>query len=113
VSGQATVKLCPGIYYIEGGAFSVQGASPTVTGTGGVTIILTADPSAATPSYATANVAGNGTVTLTAPSGDTTVTLPNGSSAVEKTAGLVFFQDPKAPLSSTTGISFSGNGRRH
>jgi Flp pilus assembly protein TadG len=110
VSGRATVKLCPGIYYIEGGTFSVQGANPTVTGTGGITIILTADPSAATPSYATANVAGNGTVTLTAPSGDTTVTLPNGTSAVEKTAGLVFFQDPKAPLSSTTGISFSGNG---
>jgi Flp pilus assembly protein TadG len=110
VSGQATVKLCPGIIYIEGGTFSVQGANPTVTGTGGVTIILTANPSAASPSYATADVAGNGTVTLTAPSGDTTITLPDGSSAIEKTAGLVFFQDPKAPTSSTTGISFSGNG---
>lgn len=110
VSGQATVKLCPGIIYIEGGTFSVQGANPTVTGTGGVTIILTADPSAATPSYATANVAGNGTITLTAPSGDTTITLPKGTSTVEKTAGLVFFQDPKAPTSSTTGISFGGNG---
>jgi hypothetical protein len=54
VSGQATVKLCPGVIYIEGGTFSVQGVNPTVTGTGGVTIILTADPNAATPSYATA-----------------------------------------------------------
>ena len=110
VSGQASAKLCPGIYYIEGGNFSVQGANPTVTGTGGITIILTTDPSAATPSYATANVAGNGTVTLTAPSSDTTITLPDGTSAVEKTAGLVFFQDPKAPLSANTGISFAGNG---
>jgi hypothetical protein len=49
-------------------------------------------------------------VTLTAPSSDTTITLPDGTSAVEKTAGLVFFQDPKAPLSANTGISFAGNG---
>lgn len=114
VTGQGKAIFCPGIYYIEGGTFSVQGANPIVTGPGGaaavVTIILTTDPSAATPSYATANVAGNGTVTLTAPSTSTTITLPNGTQAVENTAGLVFFQDPKAPLSSTQGISFAGNG---
>jgi hypothetical protein len=83
MSGGGTVKMNPGIYIINGGTFSPQGGV-TLTGTG-VTIVLTGSGS----DYANVSIANGVNVTLTAPT-----TGP--------TAGLVFFQDAKAP---TSGIS--------
>jgi hypothetical protein len=116
IQGQAKVTFCPGIYYIEGGSFSVTGNNTvTVTGTN-VTFILTKSPLTAGP-YATADIAGQGTVTLSAPTGSTTINLPTppdpaNSTATENTAGIVLFQDQNAPLETAAGagISVGGNG---
>jgi Flp pilus assembly protein TadG len=77
-SGLATLNLGPGTYILDSGSFSVSGSS-TVTGTGGVTIILTSSKG----SYGTASVSGGTTVTLTAPTSG-------------PLSGLALFQDPKA-----------------
>jgi Flp pilus assembly protein TadG len=104
--GNTTVNFCPGVYYIEGGSLSVTGNTVNLNGTG-VTIILTTLPWG-TPSYATATVAGKGTVTLSAPKSNVSITLPDGSSATEQVSGLVFFMDRNAP--SSTAITIGGNG---
>jgi Flp pilus assembly protein TadG len=105
ISG-GTVTFCPGIYYIEGGTFSVSGQS-TVTGTH-VTFIITKSPSGTT--YATTSVTGNNStsVTLSAPTSSTTITLPSGGTATEQTAGIVLFEDPNAPSSTTFTVGGSG-----
>lgn len=83
----AVVVMNPGVYIINGGSFSVQGGVK-LTGTG-VTIVLTGSGN----NYATVSIANGTTVNLTAPT--------TGS-----TAGLIFFQDPNAPNSSSD--SFQG-----
>lgn len=102
-----STKFCPGLYYIEGGSFTVSGQA-NITGTA-VTFILTTLPWG-TASYATANIAGQGATTLSAPTGSTAITLPDGTTATEQTGGLVFFQDRNAPISASSGISVGGNG---
>jgi hypothetical protein len=83
VSNGASVTLNPGVYYVVGGTFSLQGGV-TLTGSG-VTIILTGSGS----NYATANISNNAKLNLTAPT--------SGS-----TAGLAIWADGAGP---TTNIS--------
>jgi hypothetical protein len=80
VNAGASLTLNPGIYYIDGGSLSANGGG-TITGTG-VTIVLT---SSSGKDYATANINGNASISLTAP-------------IAGPTAGLVIFEDPKAPV---------------
>ena len=83
----AQIKLNPGVYYVNGGNFSVGGAVQ-MTGTG-VTIIFTGSGS----NYAYATIGNGATVTLAAPTTGTT-------------QGIAFFGDPNAPASTTS--SFGG-----
>ena len=87
-SNDANVLLQPGVYYVNGGNFSVGGAV-IMNGTG-VTIILT---SSIAGNYATVTINNGATVTLTAPTSGTT-------------AGIVFFGDRKAPA--TNSNNFGG-----
>jgi hypothetical protein len=83
----AQIKLNPGVYYVNGGNFSVGGAVQMM-GTG-VTIIFTGSGS----NYAYATIGNGATVTLAAPTTGTT-------------QGIAFFGDPNAPASTTS--SFGG-----
>lgn len=83
-----TVKMNPGVYYIDRGTLDVQG-NATLIGDG-VTIVFTSSTGS---NYATATINSNSTVNLTAPT-----TGP--------TAGIVFFQDRNAPA----GAAFTLNG---
>jgi Flp pilus assembly protein TadG len=88
VNAGAVLTLNPGIYYITGGDFTVNGGA-TVTGSG-VTLVFTSQTGT---NYATANINGGATVNLTAPtSGPTT--------------GIVLFGDRNMPM----GTSFKLNG---
>ena len=90
------LTLTPGGNYIVNGGSLNVGAGATLTGAG-VTIVLTGSGA----NYATADIGGGSTVTLTAPT--------TGASA-----GLAFFQDRNAPTSGInkfnggTGQSISG-----
>jgi Flp pilus assembly protein TadG len=79
VKAGATLTLNPGIYYLDGGNLSVEG-NGTIKGTG-VTLVFT---SSTGKNYATASIASNATVNLTAPT--------TGS-----TAGIVLFGDRNMP----------------
>jgi Flp pilus assembly protein TadG len=89
VSGGATLTLGAGVYIIDRGSFSLSGGA-IVNATSGTTIVLTSSTGAG---YATAQISGGTTLSLTAPS-------------TGATAGLAFFQDRNAPSSGTN--SFSG-----
>jgi len=78
MGNDAIVKLNPGTYIINGGSFDVGGAVQ-LTGSG-VTIVLTGSGS----NYAGVSIGNGASVTLSAPTSGAT-------------AGLVFFQDSKAP----------------
>jgi Flp pilus assembly protein TadG len=94
ISGNSSVTMQSGIYYIEGGAFSISGNATLTSQSPGVTIVLTSK--VATPTvFATVSISGNANINLTA--------LPTGT-----TAGLLFFQDPAEPTGATEGLS--GNG---
>lgn len=80
--------MAPGVYYIASGSFSVTGQA-TLTGSG-VTIVLTQNN---TSGYATVSIAGNASITLSAPTSGLT-------------AGLLFVGDRNAPNSSAN--SFTG-----
>jgi Flp pilus assembly protein TadG len=86
VNAGASLTLNPGIYYIDGGSLSANGGG-TITGTG-VTIVLT---SSSGKDYATANINGNASISLTAP-------------IAGPTAGLVIFEDPKAPVGTSVSL---------
>lgn len=90
----STVTMQSGIYYIEGGTFTVNGNARLTSQSPGVTIVLTSTAAAPTV-FATVNIAGNAVVNLTA--------LPTGP-----TAGIIFFQDPAQPAGATE--IFQGNG---
>lgn len=87
MGGGGTVSMTAGVYYIKGGTFHV-GGGVTVTGTGGVTIVL----SGSAGNYATMQLDNGSNVTLTAPTSGAT-------------AGMVFFQDPKAPQSGVNNLA--------
>jgi Flp pilus assembly pilin Flp len=74
-----TVRFNPGIYIIDRGEFRINGGA-TLTGTG-VTIILTSSTGS---NYAVLNINGQSSVSLSSP-------------ATGPTAGLVFYQDRRAP----------------
>ena len=76
-----TVTMNPGVYFIDRGAFSVQGGV-SLTGTG-VTIVLTSSTGSG---YATTSIANGTNVTLSAPT-------------TGATAGITFFGDRRAPAS--------------
>jgi hypothetical protein len=84
VSGQGSVRLAPGVYYLRGGGLSVSGKG-SITGSGVVII------SAPGRSQDTISISGQGSVTLTAPT--------SGSFQ-----GIALFQDP----SSSNPVSLSG-----
>lgn len=87
LTGAAQLTLQPGIYIIDGGSFSLAGGN-SISGTG-VTIVLTSSTGSG---YATASVAGGSTINLTAPTSGAT-------------AGMLFFQDPRAPHSGSNSLS--------
>jgi hypothetical protein len=87
-TNDAVVVMNPGTYFVDRGTFSV-GGSVRLSGTG-VTIVLTKSTGS---SYATVSIGNGATVTLSAP-------------ATGATAGLVFFGDRNATLS--TSSSFGG-----
>jgi hypothetical protein len=86
-NGAKGVSMAPGIYYIKSGELNLGGGAD-LTGNG-VTIVLTKN----TGAYATVNIGGGSTLSLTAPT-----TGP--------TAGMVFFGDRNAPNDSE--INFEG-----
>jgi hypothetical protein len=88
---KGTARLNAGIYYIDGGTFSV-GAQGVVIGTG-VTIILTSKNAVSDPSsIATADMNGGAQINLSAP---TTGTY----------AGVIFYQDRRAPDGSSNTVN--------
>ena len=94
---KGTVTLNPGVYYIDGGVFSV-GAQGVVTGDG-VTIILSSRTAASNPaSIATVSMNGGATVKLTAP-------------ATGTYAGVIFYQDRRALDSSTNTINGNSSSK--
>src|ERR1041385_8573282 len=97
-----TITFNPGIYYVYGGAFNVDGGANLicncVRGGDGVTIVLTGD---ATKGYATATVNGGGTIALQAP----------GKNSSMATKGIVFFADRNAPVG--TPYKFNGGSTQN
>ena len=87
VKAGATLKLDPGIYYLDQGSLSIEG-NGAIVGTG-VTLVFT---SSTGKNYATASIASNATVNLTAPT-----TGP--------TAGIVLFGDRNMPEGTTFKLS--------
>jgi hypothetical protein len=133
---KGTLNMAPGVYFIDGGNFSV-GAQASVIGTG-VTIILTSSTAATTPSsIATTDINGGATINLTAPSTgpyagvifyqdrralDSGVNKINGNSA-SRLQGAIYFPNQAIQYNGTTGmvtdclklvakrISFTGTSR--
>jgi Flp pilus assembly protein TadG len=95
VGNGVTVNMAPGVYYIVGGTFSLQGG--TTTTANGVTIVLTGSGS----NYATANIANGVNLNLTAPT-------------TGATAGIAIWADAAGPTSNTSyvagGASMNVNG---
>lgn len=83
VKAGATLTLNPGIYYLDQGSLSIEG-NGVLTGTG-VTLVFT---SSTGKNYATASIASNASINLTAPT-----TGP--------TAGIVLFGDRNMPQGTT------------
>jgi hypothetical protein len=81
----ASVTLNPGVYMLDGGDFNIAGNS-TITGTGGVTIILTTsstDPTKILTSIGNITINGGSTVNLVAPTSG-------------PYSGMAFWQDGRA-----------------
>lgn len=91
VSGQASVTLLPGVYYMNGGGFEVSGQGSVTDNGAGVLII-----NAPTGPDDAIRITGQGSVTLTAPS-----SLPAPYAAYK---GITLFQDP----ASSNPIQFTG-----
>lgn len=95
VSNGVTVTMAPGIYYVVGGTFSLQGG--TTTTANGVTIILTGSGN----NYATANIADGVDLNLTAPTSG-------------PTSGIAIWADAAGPTTNTSyiagGASMNVNG---
>ncbi len=89
----ANVALNPGIYYLDGGSFSVDGGA-TVSGSG-VTLVFTKKNSS---SWATATINGNAIVNLSPPTSG-------------PTAGIVVFGDRSIPLGTT--FKFNGGSSQY
>src|SRR5437762_1125575 len=96
-NGGTTAILNPGVYYVFGGAFNVDGGASLlcncIPGGAGVTIVLTGN---ASKGYAKATVNGGGTINLQAP----------GKNSGSPLMGLVFFADRNASV----GMAYKFNG---
>jgi Flp pilus assembly protein TadG len=97
IGSNSTVSMPSGVYYIEGGDFTMNGNATLTSQSGGVTIIMTGTNAAPTAA-GRVNIDGNANVTLTA-------LLPGPGVT---TAGVIFFQDPAATGGKTDIIQ--GNG---
>ena len=82
LKSSASVTLNPGMYYLDGGSLSMSGQS-TLKGTG-VTLVFTSSSG----NYATANITGGATVSLTAPTSG-------------PTSGIALFGDRNMPAGTT------------
>ena len=92
---KGTLKLNAGIYYVDGGTFSV-GSLGKLTGEG-VTIILTSKTAATNPSsIATVDMNANAEVSLSAPQTGTY-------------AGVIFYQDRRALDNTTNKVNGNSN----
>jgi Putative Flp pilus-assembly TadE/G-like len=91
INAGATLTLSPGIYYLDQGSLSMAGNS-TITGTG-VTLVFT---SSTGKNWATADIGGNATVNLTAPTSG-------------PTAGIVLFGDPNMDVGTTFRLGGGGS----
>jgi hypothetical protein len=90
-----TLVLTPGIYYIVGNPGLSISSKATITSPGGVTFVLTGNPTAG---YASVTINGNANVALSAPTSG-------------PTGGMLFFQDRRAPFSGGTSSNSScGSG---
>jgi Flp pilus assembly protein TadG len=102
----ANVILSPGIYYIDGGDFSISNlnSGASITGTG-VTIVLT-QVIATHPGQINIDLSScNGTVSLKAPGPNAGMLQPSAS----RSQGLLIFQDPTfTPVNSTNTITTGG-----
>jgi len=92
VNAGATLKLNPGIYYLDGANLSVAG-NATITGTG-VTLVFTGSGG----SWGTASIGSNANINLTAPS--------SGSMQ-----GIVIYGDRKMPAG--TAFNLTGGGTQN
>ncbi|XSC45438.1 hypothetical protein ACF1BQ_004785 [Bradyrhizobium sp. RDT10] len=92
VNAGATLKLSPGIYYLDGASLNVAG-NATITGTG-VTLVFTGSGS----SWGTASIGSNAIVNLTAPSSG-------------PTQGIVIYGDRKMPAG--TAFNLAGGGTQN
>jgi hypothetical protein len=94
---KGTATLSPGTYYIDGNSFSL-GSQANVTGSG-VTIVLTSSTAASNPSsIATLDMNGGATVQLTASTSGTY-------------AGILFYQDRRAPNSGANTINGNASSK--
>jgi hypothetical protein len=96
LTGQADVTMNPGVYYIDGGNFSIAGQA-SLTGNG-VTIIMTNSSSASNATIGSVSITGGGNITLTPPT-----TGP--------TAGFSFITDRRATSSDTN--TFAGGSSQN
>ncbi len=97
---RGTAHLTPGTYYLDGGDFDVNSSAtvdcPTcVVGTSGVTIVLTRQAGQPVSEIGRVFINGGATVELTAP--------PSGDFA-----GILFYQDRRAPSASNLINNFNG-----
>jgi Flp pilus assembly protein TadG len=95
---KGTATLSPGTYYIDGSSFSVGSqANVSVTGSDGVTIVLTSSTAASNPSsIATLDMNAGATVQLTASTSGTY-------------SGILFYQDRRALDSGANTINGNAN----
>jgi len=93
INANGNITLNPGIYYLDGGSFSVNGGG-TIKGDG-VTLVFTKKTS---NSWATASINGNATVNLTPPRSGLT-------------AGIVMFGDRSIPVGTT--FRFNGGANQY
>jgi hypothetical protein len=84
INGGAHITMNPGVYIIDRGTFDLAGGA-TLNATAGVTIVLTSSTGS---NYATSVIDNGSTINLTAPT-------------TGATAGMAFFQDPRASSSGT------------
>lgn len=104
VNSQAVVKMNPGLYIFDGGAFSINGqatlTSVTVGGVSGVTLVFTSSKGSSGAGWPTVTINGGATVSLTAP---TTADIAAGNKGIN---GVLMYGDRNMPV----GTSFKLNG---
>jgi hypothetical protein len=106
VASGSVINLMPGTYYIDQGNLTVNGgatlACPTCSPGGeGVTFVLTS--SGSVNNIGTVTINGNATIILNAPGTGMASAGPGGIYE-----GLLFYQDPRAPSSTSKSATLNG-----